>query len=108
MTLKNGDILDEKKKNGQNCGIAVKVLSGGGGFEKMVCCGGEVTEANKVSRYDAAASRHEGKDVKKGTIIDEKKRNPNSCGLRVEVLGGGAGFKEIVCCGNTLTEKDVV
>lgn len=104
MALKVGDILDEAK----NCGMAVKILSGGAGFNKLLCCGGEVTEKNKVSRYDSALGRHEGKIVKRGAIIDERKNHPNSCGLRVEVLGGGAGFKELVCCGNVLTEKDVI
>ncbi len=108
MTLKAGDILDEKKNNGQSCGLAVKILKGGAGFQKLVCCGGELTEEHKVSKYATGSGRVEGKAVKKGVIIDERKNHPNSCGLRVEVLGGGAGFKEIVCCGNVLTEKDVI
>ncbi len=107
MAIKSGDILDETKNNGQSCGLAVKVIKGGGGFQKLLCCGGEMSEVNKVSKY-SDGKRHEGKAVKKGVIFDESKNHPNSCGLRLEVLGGGAGFKEIVCCGNVLTEKDIV
>ena len=46
--------------------------------------------------------------LKKGDIIDEYKRFPDSCGLVVKVLAGGEGFHKIVCCGHELTEQDVV
>ena len=46
--------------------------------------------------------------LKKGDIIDEYKRFPDGCGLVVKVMGGGAGFTKIVCCGHELTEEDVV
>ncbi|HEY3197468.1 MAG TPA: hypothetical protein VGJ57_05610 [Nitrospirales bacterium] len=46
--------------------------------------------------------------LKKGDIIDEYKRFPDSCGLVVKVLGGGEGFHKIFCCGHELTEEDVV
>jgi hypothetical protein len=46
--------------------------------------------------------------LKKGDIIDEYKRFPESCGLVVKVLAGGEGFHQILCCGHELTEADVV
>ena len=46
--------------------------------------------------------------LKKGDIIDEFKRYPDSCGLVVKVMHGGEGFQKIVCCGHELTEADVV
>ena len=107
MALKKGDIIDEKKNYEKSCGIAVKVLSGGGGFQNMMCCGYNLGGKDVVKVFDPSIKRMEGKVVKKGVVIDESKNNPKSCGLVVEVLGGGAGFKEIVCCGNVLTEKDV-
>jgi hypothetical protein len=36
-------------------------------------------------------------------VLDEKKLYPDSCGLRVMIMDGGAGFKEIRCCGHSLT-----
>ena len=41
--------------------------------------------------------------LKKGDIIDEFKRYPDSCGLVVKVMHGGEGFQKIVCCGHELT-----
>ncbi len=108
MALKAGDIIDERKNHGQSCGIAVKVLTGGGGYQKLVCCGNEMGEGDVVNNISNSPGRVEGAMVKKGAIISEKKNHPNSCGLSVRVLAGGAGFKEIQCCGNVLTEKDVV
>jgi len=107
MALKKGDIIDEKKNYEQSCGLAVKVVNGGAGFQNMICCGYDLGEDDAVKTYDNKKQRVEGKKIKKGVIIDENKHYPNSCGLIVEVLGGGAGFKEIACCGNTLTEKDI-
>jgi hypothetical protein len=46
--------------------------------------------------------------LKKGDIIDEYKRYPESCGLVIKVLAGGQGFRKIECCGHELTEDDVV
>ena len=46
--------------------------------------------------------------LKKGDIIDEYKRFPDSCGLVVRVLACGEGFHKIVCCGHELTEQDLV
>lgn len=73
----------------------------------MVCCGYDLGERDLVEGFDQSIQRAEGKTIKPGAVIDESKNHPNSCGLIVEVLGGGAGFKEIVCCGNVLTENDV-
>lgn len=107
MGLKPGDIIDEKKNYEQSCGIVTKVLEGGAGFEKMVCCGFDLDERDLVEGYDETLQRAEGNEIKKGVIIDESKNYPNSCGLKMEVLAGGAGFKHIVCCGNVLTERDI-
>jgi len=46
--------------------------------------------------------------LKKGDIIDERKRFPDSCGLVLKVLSGGEGFEKILCCGHELTLEDVV
>jgi hypothetical protein len=107
MALRKGDIIDEKKNYEQSCGIVLKVTSGGAGFQNMVCCGYDLGERDLVEGYDASLQRAEGKTLKPGAVIDESLKHPNSCGLVAEVLGGGAGFKEIVCCGNVLTENDV-
>jgi len=40
-------------------------------------------------------------------VIDEKLLYPDSCGLRVMIMDGGAGFKEIRCCGHSLTTSSV-
>ncbi len=108
MTLKVGDIIDENKNNPQSCRITVQVLSGGQGFQKMLCCSNEVTEKDVAKEFDKTVERYKRDTVHEGVIFDEKKNHPNSCGLKVEVLGGGAGFKKIICCGNELDEKDIV
>jgi hypothetical protein len=108
MALKKGDIIDERKNYEKSCGIAVEVLNGGGGFSNMSCCGYDLGENDQVENFEDDGTRAEGKTIKKGVVIDENKQYPNSCGLIVEVLAGGAGFQEIVCCGNTLTENDIV
>ncbi len=108
MALKKNDIIDERKKYEKSCGIVVEVLNGGAGFTNMICCGYDLGEDDLVENYTDKGDRAEGKLIKKGTIIDENKNYPNSCGLIVEVKAGGAGFKEITCCGNTLAEKDIV
>ncbi|MFO0731556.1 MAG: hypothetical protein U0231_07230 [Nitrospiraceae bacterium] len=46
--------------------------------------------------------------LKRGDILDERKRFPDSCGLVVKIGGGGDGFHAIQCCGHELTEADVV
>ena len=46
--------------------------------------------------------------LKKGDIIDEHRRHPESCGLVLKVMNGGEGFEKIRCCGHELTAEDVV
>jgi len=48
MPLKKGDIIDERKHHPESCGLMIKVMAGGEGFEKVVCCGGELTEDDVV------------------------------------------------------------
>ena len=40
-------------------------------------------------------------------VLDEKKLYPDSCGLRVMIMDGGAGFKEIRCCGHSLSLSSI-
>ncbi len=109
MAVQKGDVLDEAKKSQETCRVAIRVLEGGAGFEKLNCCGVEVTETEKVDSFDESTERSPGESAKPGVIIDESKNNPNACGLKVEILGGGGGFQSISCCGNELTiEKDAV
>ena len=109
MPVEKGDVLDESKKADQSCRVAVRVLEGGAGFAKMNCCGMEITEAERADSVDESVERFAGDSAKPGTIIDESKNNPNSCGLKIEIVGGGGGFESITCCGNTLTvEEDAV
>ena len=108
MALEKGNIIDERKKYDKSCGMVVEVLNGGAGYQNLSCCGYDLGEDDLVKSYEDKGDRAEGKVIKKGTVIDENKNHPNSCGLIVEVKAGGGGFKEIVCCGNTLTDKDVV
>ena len=109
MGVQKGDIIDESKKSLDSCRLAIKVIEGGAGFTKVECCGLELTEADKVESADDSVERYAGESAKPGVIIDESKNHPNSCGLKVEVLGGGGGFKSITCCGNELTiEQDAV
>jgi len=107
MALAKGDVLDENKKSPSSCRMAVEVLDGGAGFQKINCCSNELTELDKVPKFDSTIERFERDDVKAGVVFDESKNHPNSCGLKVKVLGGGAGFKSINCCGNELTVADI-
>ena len=102
MGLKKGDIIDEHKRHPDGCGLVLKVMGGGEGFEKVICCGHELTEEDLVSSLGSSRGRKKGK-LLVGMTIDEKKTNPDSCGLRVMIMDGGAGFKEIVCCGHSVT-----
>lgn len=99
--VKKGDIIDEKKRHPDSCGLMVKVMAGGEGFEKIVCCDHELTEADVVPNVGSTLGRKKGA-LPIGMILDEKKLYPNSCGLRVMIMEGGAGFHEIVCCGHSL------
>lgn len=102
MPLKKGDILDEKKRHPESCGLMIKVMGGGAGFEKLICCDHDLTDADVVTQVGSTVGRRRG-TMPVGMILDEKKYYPNSCGLRVMILEGGAGFREIICCGHSLT-----
>ena len=102
MALKKGDILDEFKRHRQSCGLVVKVMGGGEGFEKIVCCGHDLTEEDLVPDVEILPGRKKG-SLPPAVVLDEKKLYPDSCGLRVMIIDGGAGFTEIRCCGHSLT-----
>jgi len=102
MGLKKGDIIDERKRYPDSCGLVVKIMGGGDGFEKIVCCGHELTAEDVVPQVGSPAGRRRG-ELPLAVILDEKKQHPQSCGLRAMVMDGGAGFQEIVCCGHSLT-----
>ena len=105
MGLKKGDIIDEFKRHPDGCGLVVKVMSGGDGFTKIVCCGHELTTEDVVS---APIKQHGRKMGQKGVgfIIDEKKSHPSSCGLRLMIMDGGQGLEHMECCGHSLTLAD--
>ena len=102
MALKKGDLIDEQKRYPHSCGLIVKVMGGGEGFEKIVCCDHELTDEDVVSDISSRSRRLKGQ-LPAAVILDEKKLYPDSCGLRVMIMDGGAGFKEIRCCGHSLT-----
>ena len=101
MGLTKGDILDEHKNHPQSCGLMIKVMAGGEGFEKVVCCGHDLTEADVTPVFSRGMGRKRGK-LQPAVLLDEKKLYPDSCGLRVMILDGGEGFQEIMCCGHAL------
>jgi hypothetical protein len=105
MGLKKGDVIDEFKRHPDGCGLVVKVMSGGDGFTKIVCCGHELTEEDVVP---APIKKHGRKMGQKGVgfIIDEKKSSPTGCGLRLMVMDGGHGLQHMECCGRSLTLAD--
>lgn len=105
MGLKKGDIIDEYKRFPGSCGLVVKVMSGGDGFTKIVCCGHELTQEDVVP---APIKQHGRKMGQKGVgfIIDEKKSHPSSCGLRLMIMDGGQGLERMECCGHSLTLAD--
>jgi hypothetical protein len=102
VALKKGDLIDEQKRHPHSCGLIVKVMGGGEGFEKIVCCDHDLTEGDVVSDIGSRSGRKKGQ-LPAAVILDEKKLYPDSCGLRVMIMDGGAGFKEIRCCGHSLT-----
>ena len=104
MPLKKGDLIDERKRYPDSCGLVLKVMGGGEGFEKVICCGHELTEEDVVPSLESVRGRKKGK-LLAGMTIDEKKKHPDSCGLRVMIMDGGAGFKEIICCGHSVTSS---
>ncbi len=104
MSLKKGDIIDEHKRHPESCGLMIKVMDGGDGFEKVVCCGHELNEDDVVPVFTRSRGRKRGQ-LPPAVVLDEKKLYPDSCGLRVMIMDGGAGFQEIICCGHPLTLK---
>jgi hypothetical protein len=105
MGLKKGDIIDEYKRFPDSCGLVVKALAGGEGFQKIVCCGHELTEQDVVPARLKKGGRKMGqKGV--GVIIDEKKSFGDSCGLRLMIMDGGQGLQRMECCGHSLTLAD--
>jgi hypothetical protein len=105
MALKKGDIIDEYKRYPESCGLLVKVLAGGAGFQKVVCCGHELTEDDVVPERIKKGGRKMGqKGV--GIVIDEKKSYGDSCGLRVMIVDGGRGLERVDCCSHSLTTAD--
>jgi hypothetical protein len=106
MPVKKGDILDEHKRHPESCGLVVKIMSGGAGFEKIVCCGHELTEEDVVPQLGSPMGRKKG-ELPAAVVIDENKLYPGSCGLRVMIMDGGAGFREVVCCGHSLTMSSI-
>lgn len=102
MALKKGEVLDEFKRHPHACGLVVKVMGGGEGFEKIVCCGHDLTEDDLVPDVATWRGRKKG-TLPPAVVLDERKLYPDSCGLRVMIIDGGAGFTEIRCCGHSLT-----
>jgi len=100
MALKKGDIIDERKRHPDSCGLVLKVMSGGEGFEKIICCGHELTPEDVVPSFSQERGRRTGR-LLVGMTIDEKKVAAHSCGLRLMVMAGGEGFQEVICCGHS-------
>ena len=102
MSVKKGDLIDEFKRHKDGCGLVVKIMGGGEGFQKIVCCGHELTAEDMVPNVTSSVGRKQG-HTPIGVILDEKKLHAESCGLRVMIIDGGAGLQEIMCCGHRLT-----
>ena len=101
MALKKGDIIDEHKRHPDSCGLVLKVMNGGEGFEKIRCCGHELTTEDVVPTLNQGRGRRKG-PLLPGMTIDEKKVATDSCGLRLMIMGGGEGFQEVICCGHSI------
>jgi hypothetical protein len=102
--VKKGDLIDEQKRHKDGCGLVVKIMGGGAGFQKIICCGHELTEADLVPDVTSSVGRKKG-HTPIGIVLDEKKQHPDSCGLRLMIIDGGAGLQDIICCGHHLTLK---
>ena len=75
MALKKGDIIDEHKRHPDSCGLVLKVMNGGEGFEKILCCGHELTVEDVVSSFNQGRGRRKGR-LLSGMTLDEKKWPP--------------------------------
>ena len=105
MAVKKGDIIDEYKRHPESCGLVVKVMAGGEGFHKIVCCGHDLTADDVVAEKLKQGGRKVGpKGV--GIVIDEGKSYAGSCGLRLLIMDGGKGLQHMECCGHALTLAD--
>jgi hypothetical protein len=102
MAVKKGDLIDEFKRHKDGCGLVVKIMGGGEGFQKIVCCGHELTAEDIVPTVTSSVGRKLG-HTPIGVILDEKKLHADSCGLRIMIIDGGAGLQEVICCGHRLT-----
>ena len=100
MALKKGDIIDERKRYPDSCGLVLKVMNGGEGFEKIICCGHELSLEDVVPSFVQERGRRTGR-LLVGMTLDEKKVSSQSCGLRLMVMAGGEGFQEVICCGHS-------
>ncbi len=100
MALKKGDIIDERKRYPDSCGLVLKVMNGGEGFDKIICCGHELTQDDVVPSFNQDRGRRKGR-LLIGMTIDEKRARTESCGLRLMVMAGGEGFQEVQCCGHS-------
>ena len=101
MALKKGDIIDEHKRHPDSCGLVLKVMNGGEGFEKIMCCGHELTTEDIVPSFSQGRGRRKGPLVA-GMTIDENRVSTQSCGLRLMIMGGGEGFQKVMCCGHSI------
>ncbi len=106
MALKKGDIIDERKRYPDSCGLVLKVMSGGEGFEKIRCCGHDLTLEDVVPSFKQERGRRAGA-LAVGMPLDEKIVATDSCGLRLMVMAGGEGFQEVICCGHSFGAKAI-
>ena len=81
-------------------------MGDGEGFEKIVCCDHDLTEEDLVPDVVTGRGRKKG-NLPPAVVLDERKLYPDSCGLRVMIIDGGAGFTEIRCCGHSLTASSM-
>lgn len=79
MAVKKGDILDEHKHHPHSCGLVVKVMGGGEGFEQIVCCEHALTERDVVEEMGSPAGRKKGQ-LPVAVILDEKNSTPIPAG----------------------------
>ena len=93
MAIKKGDILDERKRFPDSCGLVVKCSGGGEGFQKILCCGHELTEEDLVPDVLPSRGRKRG-TLLPASMLEEKRRFPDSCSLRLMVIELGHLFRQ--------------